>query len=103
MSGTSAQAHDSNESFGRRLRHERERRQIALTSIAESSKISVSLLRDLQRDEVAKWPRGCFRRLFMRADAQPVVLDVEETMNEFLVRFPDPAPDGLNPPQSTQP
>jgi len=103
MSGTSVQACDASESFGRRLRRERERRQIALISIAENSKISVSLLRDLERDDVSKWPPGIFRRSFMRAYAQAVGLDVEATTREFLERFPDPDPDGLNPPQSTLP
>ena len=103
MSGTSAQTYDSSESFGRRLRRERERRQIALTSIAENSKISVSLLRDLERDDVSRWPPGIFRRSFMRAYAQAVGVDVEATIREFLERFPDPDPDGLNPPPSPLP
>jgi transcriptional regulator with XRE-family HTH domain len=103
MSATSAHPFDSSESFGRRLRRERERRQIALTSIAENSKISVSLLRDLERDDVSKWPPGIFRRSFMRAYAQAIGLDVEATMREFLSRFPDPDPDGLNPPKPTLP
>jgi transcriptional regulator with XRE-family HTH domain len=103
MSGTSVLTFDSSESFGRRLRRERERRQIALTSIAENSKISVSLLRDLERDDVSKWPPGIFRRSFMRAYAQAVGLDVEATTREFLERFPDPDPDGLNRPKSTLP
>jgi transcriptional regulator with XRE-family HTH domain len=103
MSGTVAQTYDSSESFGLRLRRERERRQIALTSIAENSKISVSLLRSLERDDVSRWPPGIFRRSFMRAYAQAVGLDVEATTREFLERFPDPDPDGLNPPQPMQP
>jgi len=102
MSGIS-QAYDSSESFGRRLRRERERRQIALTSIAENSKISVSLLRDLERDDFSKWPPGIFRRSFMRAYAQAIGLDAETTVREFLERFPDPDPDGLNPPQPALP
>src|SRR5262245_11872519 len=102
MSGIS-QAYDSSESFGRRLRRERERRQIALTSIAENSKISVSLLRDLERDDFSKWPPGIFRRSFMRAYAQAIGVDVEATIREFLERFPDPDPDGLNPPQPALP
>lgn len=103
MSGTAAQAYDSSESFGRRLRRERERRQIALTSIAANSKISVSLLQDLERDDLSKWPPAIFRRSFMRAYAQAVGLDVEATMREFLERFPDPDPDGLGTPQPAQP
>jgi transcriptional regulator with XRE-family HTH domain len=103
MSGTAVRAYDSSESFGRRLRRERERRQIALKSIAENHKISVSLLNDLERDDVSKWPAGIFRRSFLRAYAQSVGLDVEATLHEFLERFPDPDPDGLNPPQTAPP
>jgi transcriptional regulator with XRE-family HTH domain len=99
MSGNAVHAYDSSESFGRRLRRERERRHIALSSIAENSKISLSLLRDLERDDVSKWPPGIFRRSFMRAYAQAIGLDPEATIREFLERFPDPDPDGLNPPQ----
>jgi transcriptional regulator with XRE-family HTH domain len=98
MSGNVALTFDPSESFGRRLRRERERRQIALTSIAENSKISESLLRDLERDDVSKWPPGIFRRSFLRAYAQAIGLDVEATMREFLERFPDPDPDGFNSP-----
>src|SRR5262245_48113093 len=98
MSANTAPAYDYSESFGRRLRRERERRQIALSSIAENSKISASLLRGLERDDVSKWPPGIFRRSFMRAYAEAVGLDVEETIREFLDRFPDPDPDRLNPP-----
>jgi len=98
MSGTAAHAYDSSESFGRRLRRERERRQIALASIAENSKISVSLLQDLERDDFSKWPPGIFRRSFMRAYAQAIGVDPEATTREFLERFPDPDSDGFNPP-----
>jgi transcriptional regulator with XRE-family HTH domain len=78
------------ESIGRRLRRERERRQIALASIAANSKISVSLFADLERDDVSRWPSGIFRRSFIRAYAQAVGLDPDATTREFLERFPDP-------------
>ncbi len=54
------------ESFGARLRQRRERQQIALTSIAEQTKISLSLLEALERDDVSHWPAGIFRRAFIR-------------------------------------
>jgi transcriptional regulator with XRE-family HTH domain len=81
---------DENQSFGRRLRAERERRRIDLALIAENSKISVSLLRDLERDDASRWPTGIFRRAFIRAYAEGVGLDPDETLREFLERFPDP-------------
>jgi cytoskeleton protein RodZ len=74
------------ESIGRRLRRERERRQIALASIAANSKISVSLFADLERDDVSRWPSGIFRRSFIRAYAQAVGLDPDATAREFLER-----------------
>ena len=80
----------ADESFGRRLRRERERRQIALASIAENSKIKVSLFEELERDDATHWPSGVFRRAFIRAYADAVGLDPEATAREFLECFPDP-------------
>jgi transcriptional regulator with XRE-family HTH domain len=79
------------ESFGRRLRRERERRQIALSSISANTKISVTLLAALERDDVSRWPAGIFRRAFIRGYADAIGLDPEEVTREFLERFPDPA------------
>ena len=90
----------ADESFGQRLRRERERRQIALSSIAENSKIKVSLFEELERDDASHWPSGVFRRAFIRAYADAIGLDPEATAREFLERFPDPNdPDRLLGPQ----
>lgn len=86
-----ADAHPSeSDSFGERLRRERERHHIALRSIAENTKISLSLLQDLERNDASRWPSGIFRRAFIRAYAQAIGVDVEATAREFLERFPDP-------------
>lgn len=77
--------------FGPRLRQERERRQISLTSIAENTKISRSLLEALERDDVSRWPTGIFRRSFVRSYAQAIGLDADEIVREFVERFPDPS------------
>jgi transcriptional regulator with XRE-family HTH domain len=77
------------EFLGRRLRSERERRQITLESIAVNTKINISLLRDLERDDVSHWPSGIFRRAFIRSYAAAIGLDPDETANEFLERHPD--------------
>ena len=50
-----------------------------------------------------KWPPGIFRRSFIRAYAKAIGVDVEATTREFLQRFPDPDPDGLNRPKPTLP
>ena len=78
------------ESFGARLRYERERRQIALRSIAEQTKIGVPLLEGLERDDASRWPSGIFRKSFIRAYADAIGIDPEPVVREFLERHPDP-------------
>jgi hypothetical protein len=77
-------------SFGARLRHERERRKISITSIAENTKILGALLEGLERDDVSRWPTGFYRRAFIRAYAAAIGLDPEPVVKEFSERFPDP-------------
>jgi transcriptional regulator with XRE-family HTH domain len=77
--------------FGNRLRLERERRRITLASIAANTKIGLTLLQGLERDDVSRWPSGIFRRSFIRAYAEAVGLDADAIMREFLELFPDPA------------
>src|SRR5262245_48676606 len=83
------------ESFGRRLRFERERRRISLEAIAANTKISIGLLKGLERDDVSRWPSGIFRRSFIRSYAEAIGLDGDDTVREFLERFPDTAPPEL--------
>jgi transcriptional regulator with XRE-family HTH domain len=80
----------TDESFGHRLRRERERKQIPLTAIAANTKINVSLFEGLERDDVSRWPSGIYRRSFIRAYATAIGLNPEELAREFLGRFPDP-------------
>lgn len=84
-----------NQSFGARLRRERERQRITLAQIAESTKIKASLFEGLERDDVSRWPAGIFRRSFIRAYAQAIGLDTEQVCREFQAHFPErsaPAP-----------
>src|SRR5262245_24051940 len=75
--------------LGHRLRMERERRKIALESVAEKTKISIGLLRDLERDQLSRWPGGIFRRAFVRAYAQAIAVEPDRTIEEFLERYPE--------------
>lgn len=79
------------DSFGARLRRERERQHIALADIAAHTKIKASLFEALERDDVSYWPTGIFRRSFMRAYANALGLDADAAVREFLQRFPDPS------------
>lgn len=90
-----------NDSFGTRLRRERESRNITLAHIADTTKIKASLFAGLERDDVSRWPSGIFRRSFVRAYAQAIGLDPEQTCREFVERFPEPGdlpPQPLHPP-----
>ena len=93
--------------FGPRLRMERERRRITLDSIAANTKISVGLLKDLEQDNVSRWPSGIYRRSFIKAYAQAIGLDPDNIAREFLERFPDQEAFGPvqeeRPPAETEP
>jgi transcriptional regulator with XRE-family HTH domain len=78
------------ESFGARLRQQRERQEIALDTIAEQTKIKQSLLDALERDDVSHWPSGIFRRAFIRAYAHAIGLNPDAIVREFLEVHPDP-------------
>lgn len=79
------------DSFGTSLRQAREQQQISLADIAARTKIKASLFEQIERDDASHWPSGIFRRSFMREYAHAVGLNAEETVREFLRRFPDPA------------
>lgn len=75
--------------FGARLRAARERRGLTLREMAENTKISVRALEALERDDIALLPGGIFSRAFVRAYATQVGLDAEQTIAEFMAKFPD--------------
>jgi hypothetical protein len=77
-----------NQTFGDRLRCERERRQIPLSTIAEKTKIKLSLLEALERDDFSHWPFGIFGRSYIRVYAEAVGLDPVATVREFVERHP---------------
>jgi transcriptional regulator with XRE-family HTH domain len=78
------------ESFGTRLRRQRERQHVALTTIAEETKIKLSLLDELERDNVSHWPDGIFRRAFVRSYAHAIGLQPDVVLREFLELHPEP-------------
>src|ERR1051325_8264894 len=78
------------ESFGTRLRKQRERRKISLAAIAEQTKIHQPLLEELERDAVTRWPSGIFRRAFIRSYAEAIGLQPDDVVREFLALYPDP-------------
>ena len=79
----------SHHSFGSRLRTQRERRGVTLESIADSTKIKQSLLEALERGDASQWPRGLFRRAYIRDYACAIGLPAEPLVAEFVKLFPE--------------
>jgi len=80
-------------SFGAQLRQHREQRQVALSTIATLTKIKMSLLEGLERDDLTHWPAGIYRRSYIRAYAEAIGLDADSIVREFLALYPDPDED----------
>ena len=74
--------------FGTSMRHLREERGVSLRQIADATKISVSALEALERNDISRLPGGIFSRAFVRAYATEVGLDPEQTVRDFMVQFP---------------
>src|SRR5512132_784404 len=75
--------------LGSRLRAARERRGVSLRQISGATKISVSALEALERNDVSRLPGGIFSRAFVRSYAIEVGLDPERTIQEFIAQFPN--------------
>ena len=75
--------------FGTAMRRLREARGVSLRDIANTTKISVSALEALERNDMSRLPGGIFSRAFVRAYAVEVGIDPEETVRDFIVQFPD--------------
>jgi transcriptional regulator with XRE-family HTH domain len=78
--------------FGSKLRMQRERQGVSLASIAESTKIKLSLLDALERGDVSQWPRGLFRRAYLRDYAAAIGIPAEPLVAEFTRLFPEDGP-----------
>ena len=76
------------DTFGPRLRSERERRSISLETIASVTKVSADLWDGLERNDFSRWPSGIFARAFVRDYARAIGLDEEAVLNEFCRLFP---------------
>jgi hypothetical protein len=76
------------ETFGPRLRRERERRGISLDTIAAVTRVGTDLWEGLERNDFTHWPSGIFARAFVRDYARAVGLDAEDVVDEFCRHFP---------------
>ena len=78
--------------FGSKLRLQREGQGVSLASIAESTKIKLSLLDGLERGDVSQWPRGLFRRAYLRDYAAAIGVPAEPLVAEFTRLYPEEGP-----------
>src|SRR5436190_21052561 len=74
--------------FGSRMRQVREQRGISLRQIADHTKISVSQMEALERNDISRLPGGIFSRAFVRSYAAEIGADPEQTVRDFLSQFP---------------
>jgi cytoskeletal protein RodZ len=70
--------------LGSRLKQAREARGIDLRELAAATKISVTALEALERNDYSRLPGGIFGRSFVRAYALAVDLDPDVTVEEFV-------------------
>src|ERR1700704_860191 len=88
--------------LGRKLREARERRGVSLRQIADRTKIAVSVLEGLERNDISRLPGGIFGRAFVRSFATEIGLDPETTIQEFIVQFPQDSVTVGHPPSVQQ-
>jgi cytoskeletal protein RodZ len=90
--------------IGRHLRESRERRGLTLNQIAASTKLSITTLQRIERNEFDRLPGGIFTRGFLRAYAAEVGVNPEEVVNNYLVQFsyPPAAAEELPPVRGTE-
>jgi len=82
-------ADPSSEPFGKVLVGARVARGMTLQQVSASTKIPVSKLQAIERDEIESLPGGIFTRGFVRSYAEAVGLDPQETLAQFEARFPE--------------
>jgi transcriptional regulator with XRE-family HTH domain len=76
------------DTFGPRLRRERERRGISLDTLAARTNVSIELWMGLEDNDFSKWPNGLFARAFVRDYAKVIGLDPNEVVDDFCRLYP---------------
>jgi cytoskeletal protein RodZ len=72
------------ESFGARLKREREKRKITLDDISVATKIAPRFLTALESDQFDQLPGGIFNKGFVRSYARHLGLDENQTIADFV-------------------
>ena len=85
---TETSAMSERDTFGPRMRRERERRGISLETIATLTNVSIELWKGFESNDFSRWPKGVFARAFVRDYAKAVGLDANEVVDDFCRLFP---------------
>ena len=72
------------ESFGARLKREREQRKITLDDISLATKIGTRFLAALEEERFDQLPGGIFNKGFVRSYASHLGLDENQTIADFV-------------------
>ena len=92
------------ESFGAKLKREREKKGVTLEDISRDTKIGARMLRALEEDHFDQLPGGIFNKGFVRAYARRIGLDEEQAIADYLEASGEtPPPAGAQPLQETFP
>jgi cytoskeletal protein RodZ len=83
--------------IGSRLRQAREQRGLALQDIADATKLSMFVLKAIERNDFSLLPGGIFTRGYLRAFAHEVGLSPDEIVDEYRMQFDAPPAPPLPP------
>ena len=87
--------------LGERLKRQRERRGVTLQQISHSTKVPAWVFAALEAGDCSRWPAGLYARAYMRAYADAIGLNPDETVEEFVAAFGATIKaDGIDEPQS---
>jgi cytoskeletal protein RodZ len=90
------------DSFGTRLRREREKRKVSLDDLSAATKISNRFLIAIECDRFDQLPGGIFNRGFIRAYAGHLGLDEDQIISEYLAASGEDDPNAPVEPEQAQ-
>jgi transcriptional regulator with XRE-family HTH domain len=91
LKNVSRMSRNSNHGLGPLLRAHRERQGLTLEALAQSIKVNRSLLADLERNDVSRWPPGIYGRALAREYAKSIGLPADDVVRQFLDLLSAPA------------
>jgi transcriptional regulator with XRE-family HTH domain len=78
--------------IGGRLRRAREHRGLSLSDAAKRTKLSITVLQAIERNDFTSLPGGMFRKAYVRTLAAEVGLNPTEIAEDYCARFEPPVP-----------